>query len=112
MEHRPVAYVPADAADRAETEALGPLLRRAPRDQDELIQYVEWAAPRARKLGTRVTKPELRAIGFVHGLHRENKARLEREAAEMARAAAELARATVVLALAFVLAVVSAVAAA
>jgi electron transfer flavoprotein alpha subunit len=86
VEHRPVDYVPADARDREAFDALGPLSRRAPRTQDELVQYVTWAAPRARKLGTRVSPAELRAIGFVHALFAENQERQRREAEEMARA--------------------------
>ncbi len=39
---------------------------RRPRTPDELVTYVEWALPLARKLGTRVTAAEARAIGFVH----------------------------------------------
>jgi len=40
-----------------------------PKTSDQLVEYVEWALPRARKLGTRVTAPEARAIGFMHGLY-------------------------------------------
>jgi len=35
-----------------------------------MVAYVEWALPRARKLGTRVSKAEARAIGWVHGFYR------------------------------------------
>lgn len=90
VECRPVDYVPADAADRDAFEALGPLARRAPRTQEELIQYVSWAAPRARKLGTRVSPAELRSIGFIHALWVEAQLRDEREAAQ-AVAGAKLA---------------------
>ncbi len=37
-----------------------------PRTPAELVAYVNWALPRARLLGCRVTKPEARAIGFFH----------------------------------------------
>ncbi len=55
---------------------------RRPRTSDELVEYVEWAAPRARKLGTRLTKAEERAIGFAHAGYR-----LRQEAAADALAA-------------------------
>lgn len=37
-----------------------------PRTPQELVDYVTWALPRARRLGTRVTPAEARAVGFVH----------------------------------------------
>lgn len=36
---------------------------------DQLITYVEWALPRARKLGCTVTKAEARAIGAMHAAY-------------------------------------------
>ncbi len=32
------------------------------------MDYIEWAVPRARKLGTFVTRPEARSIGFMHAM--------------------------------------------
>jgi hypothetical protein len=41
-----------------------------PRTPAQLIEYVEWALPRARKLGTRVSPAEARSVGFMHAAHR------------------------------------------
>ena len=76
---------------RGDVNGIHPIAIAAPKDADELIRYVEWAAPRARLLGTRLTVPEQRSIGFMHALHREAKAIEARKAAEIA-AAAETAR--------------------
>ncbi len=61
---------------------------KRPATQEELIEYIEWAVPRARQLGTRVTKAEAKAIGFLHGLFRV-KAELAAEALAAQKAAAE-----------------------
>ncbi len=56
---------------------------------------MNWAAPRARKLGTRLLPAELRSIGFIHALLDEKDLRDEREHAEMvagAKLADELAK--------------------
>ena len=62
---------------------------RRPRTSEEMVAYVEWALPRARKLGTRVSKAEARAIGWVHGFYRLQ--REEDAAALAAQRAAALA---------------------
>lgn len=41
---------------------------KRPTDHQSLMDYIEWAVPRARKLGTHVTRPEARSIGFMHAL--------------------------------------------
>lgn len=53
-----------------------------PRTPEALIEYVEWALPLARKLGTRVSPAEARAIGFMHAAFK-----LKTAAAEEALAA-------------------------
>lgn len=55
--------------------------RKRPTNHQELMDYVEWAVPRARQLGCTITKPEARSIGFMHALftgkEAERVARLE-----------------------------------
>lgn len=43
---------------------------RRPQTPAQLIEYVEWALPRARQLGTRVSPAEARSVGFMHAAHR------------------------------------------
>lgn len=61
--------------------------RKRPSNHQELLDYVEWAVPNARKLGTFVTRPEARSIGFMHALFTAREAeRVERLLAQKAQA--------------------------